>query len=114
MTKQHISPMESLLSFGQNAMNSKALVKCRRELAGTPELWQFDLLDTSGLSRFATDLGIKGFDEEAILGLWNAGLLRADLIKSKKSVDETSIRFLSKTKGEFTYVDVRKIRLRKF
>ena len=54
----------------------------RQTLASMPQIWQHGLLTAAQLRTFASERGIQVLNEETLLGLWRAGLLRADLVTS--------------------------------
>lgn len=66
--------------FGDAALALLNVV--RLKLVSMPQLWQHGLLSARQLGTFASERGIQMSREETILGLWRAGLLRADLVTS--------------------------------
>ena len=58
------------------------LNEIRQTLASLPQVWQHGLLTAAQLGKFASERGIQVSNEETIRGLWQVGLLRADLVSS--------------------------------
>lgn len=79
----------------------------QREL---PDLWQFKLLDARQLSEFAHDRGAS-FHRQQIEQLWQVGLLRADLVKSKTPCfDEDAVDLGQDDWGNYQYISDRKMK----
>src|SRR5258708_16163924 len=90
-------------------MDYGKLLTQRRELANTPELWQFDLLSPQEFCQFAKDRGVPVFDAGTVINLWRLGLLRADLIRATRELKMPSLELVSADDGVFTYCDERQV-----
>ena len=64
-------------------MNQTRLLNLRGTLAMSPELWQYRLLDSDALCRYANEHGVSIVRGETVASLWRAGLLRADIVAAK-------------------------------
>src|SRR5260221_2586968 len=49
-------------------------------------IWQMNLLDANKLASFSHDRGLAFFNENDIIHLWQLGLVKADLIKSRRKL----------------------------
>lgn len=73
-------------------------------------IWQMTFLNADKLARFSSDRGLTSFNEKDIIRLWQLGLIRADLITSRKKlhlvglVDRGTDRY-----GHHIYSDERQI-----
>lgn len=92
----------------ETTLNSRLLPQHRADLARSPGLWQLELLSCGGLAKRASELGLSGFNEDSIRSLWDAGLLRADLVVSDSPVTPPSLPAIDSDVGEYTYVDDRR------
>lgn len=91
----------------QPLVDPSTLTSWRRE---SPDLWQFKLLDARQLSEFAGDRGAS-FYRHQIEQLWQVGLLRADLIKSKTPfLDEDAVDIGQDDWGNYQYISDRKMK----
>lgn len=86
--------------------NSLLLTHWAREF---PDLAQFDLLSPADLSDRAQKFGLNLIlTEKTIIGLWQVGLLRADLVVSTRRLNRKGITLARKTdEGEYVYCDLR-------
>jgi hypothetical protein len=91
------------------AMNHEKLATQRYELAGGPEIWQFDLLTPAKLCQFARDRGVPVFNAETVEKLWRVGLLRSELITVRSQLQFPSLELVSEENGVFTYCDMRSV-----
>ncbi len=81
-------------------------------LAERSDIWQMDLLDDRGLSKFARDRGIN-FWHYQIKQLWQLRLLRADLVISTRKLDPVGLIEAKKGgSGRKFYADERILRRR--
>ena len=77
-------------------------------MASSPELWQADLLAPGRLLTFARDRDIKIFNLETIEHLWQVGLLRADLVTSKRLIKVPLLDHIGRNdEGRNIYLDAR-------
>ena len=49
-------------------------------------IWQMNLLDANKLASFSHDRGLAYFNEKDVIHLWQLGLVKADLIKSRRKL----------------------------
>ena len=49
-------------------------------------IWQMNLLDANKLASFSHDRGLAYFNENDVIHLWQLGLVKADLIKSRRKL----------------------------
>jgi len=80
-----------------------------------PNLCQFDLLQPREFSDYVSKLGLSFIlASETINGLWQIGLLHADLIKSTRKLNRVGIEYACTTdNGEYIYCDHRKIKVKR-
>jgi hypothetical protein len=81
----------------------------REKLMRDPNLWQNDLLSPQKFWKLAKDKGIQIFNYKTICALWDAGFVRADVVISKKEVEETSLMLAYEDGGYYYYIDQRKL-----
>lgn len=81
----------------------------RQSLASMPHVWQYGLLSAAQLGTFASERGIQVSSGETILGLWRAGLLRADLVTSDVPLSVPGLISASKLQDTNTYCDLRRV-----
>lgn len=91
----------------QPLVDPSTVTSWQREL---PDLWQFKLLEARQLSEFSHDRGAS-FYRQQIEQLWQVGLLRADLIKSKTPfLDEDALDIGQDDWGNYQYISDRKMK----
>jgi len=80
-----------------------------------PNLCQFDLLQPREFSDYVSKLGLSfTLASETITGLWQIGLLKAELIKSTRKLNRVGIEYACTTDdGEHVYCDFRKIKVKR-
>src|SRR3989442_5423 len=54
-------------------------------------IWQMNFLKARDLAQFCRDRGLSHFDENDITKLWQLGLLKADLIESRRKYDRAGL-----------------------
>lgn len=81
----------------------------RRTLASMPQIWQHGLLLAAQLGTFASEHGIQVQSEGEILGLWRAGLLRADLVTSETELSVPGLVSALKIQGTNAFCDQRHV-----
>lgn len=84
------------------------LNEIRQTLASKPQVWQHGLLTAAQLGKFASERGIQVSSEETIRGLWQAGLLRADLVSSDAELSMPGLVAVAKAQDN-TYCDQRRV-----
>jgi hypothetical protein len=84
------------------------LNEIRQKLAIMPQVWQHGLLTAAQLGRFASERGIRISNEETIRGLWQVGLLRADLVSSDGELSVPGLVAVAKVQDN-TYCDQRRV-----
>lgn len=90
-------------------MNRTELNQLRRELAKASELWQFQLLKSQELQKYARDRNVSISGVETINQLWGVGLLRADLILVSEKIDIPFITLVAQEGDYYIYCDERKV-----
>lgn len=90
-------------------MDYVELDKQRRELATSPEVWQFDLLSPQKMVQFAKDRAISIFNADTMESLWHSGLLRADVVNSSSPLDIPSLDCVLQEDDTFIYCDARPV-----
>jgi hypothetical protein len=83
------------------------LQSARSALAMQRNLWNLSLVDAEGMHGFAKEKGINIFDGNAIFRLWSLGLLRADCVDAKVSLDVDGLQEVARQGGVTTYCDTR-------
>lgn len=81
-----------------------------------PEIWQYGLLNPEKLSNFVKKLGLSSFTlaQSRIKGLWELGLLRADLIVTSRKLSTTGLIYArTMDDGRYIYIDGRSLRRRR-
>lgn len=75
------------------------------------EIFQFDLLKVSEISRFSHEKGLKLLGDTAIRDAWQLGLLRADLVVSPRKIQRAGLVYVHEADRQgHVYVDDRKPR----
>lgn len=86
----------------------------KKKLTEEPELYEYELLTPQKLVKLSSDYKISGLNELDIKQYWRSGLLRADIITSKKPINKPNIELVKTPEnGEYRYIDNRKLRRRK-
>src|SRR6266496_2207631 len=93
-------------------MRGPGLLEQRRSLARTPDLWQFDLLGADAFASFAQSRSIQILNGETVYNLWYLGLLRAELIASRNSLDVPFVDRVGEHEGRLLYCDARPVQHR--
>jgi hypothetical protein len=96
---------------GQRVNRSEAM-HLRETLAKSPELWQYSLLDSDALCRYANEHGIRIFSGETIVSLWRAGILRADIVVAKIKRDVRDLVTIDEDQCAVFYCDARQVEAR--
>ncbi|MEW8701862.1 MAG: hypothetical protein AB2601_20570 [Candidatus Thiodiazotropha sp.] len=94
-------------------MTDKNILDLRVRLARHSEIYQFDLLQASELSRYCHDKGLLLLGDTAIRDIWQLGLLRADIVVSPRKMSRAGLVYVQEIAGQgHVYVDDRKPRRR--
>ena len=76
-------------------MNRSLLNQIRGSLARIFERGAPGALRAEGLWSLAKELGLGSFSRDEIVGLWQMGLLRADLVRADRSIERPGFTLLS-------------------
>lgn len=87
-------------------VNSMCIIK--NHIVSSPEIIQHKLLKPNEFATYTHKHGLSILNQKYILGLWNLGLLQADLIYSEQILNIPGLTLLSSTGEEYyTYYDNR-------
>ncbi len=83
-------------------------------IAEHPGIWQMDLLSASEMARFCHDRGLSFSSfEDDIIQLWQLGLLKADLVESRREYKRAGLIDCGRnSRGHYIYSDERRLRKR--
>ncbi len=83
-------------------------------IAKRRHIWQMKFLTANDIARFCYDRGLSNFSEEDITQLWQLGLVKADLVLSRKKLNRAGLTDRgSDCYGYHMYSDERKLRQRR-
>ena len=68
-------------------------------------IWQMDFLNAKNLSDFCKDRGLS-FWELHVEQLWQLGLLKADILESKKSLEKKGLLILRRIQTEHIFTQM--------
>lgn len=80
-------------------------------IAEHPGIWQMDFLSASEVARFCHDRGLSFSPfEDDIIQLWQLGLLKADLVESRRKYKRVGLIYRGRnSKGYHIYSDERRL-----
>lgn len=82
-------------------------------IAGRRHIWQMDFLNANNFARYSRDRGSSHFSEENVTHLWQFGLVKADLILSRRKLNRVGLVDRgTDLNGYHMYSDERQLRTR--